>query len=145
MIEVNDIEIDEKKLGYEVYRENMANELGLVEIHAYHCSRCNYIWLPKDFDFNYNLRNNKTDEYLGHDLFFRDHQSHAPAKSRSWREIIPQRRLRKNHIFNGMDAEALEGLDKHLNYNRWITSLARYRALARQKGDKLTNKDVFQF
>jgi hypothetical protein len=44
-----------------------------------------------------------------------------------------------------MNAEALEGLDNHLDYNRWITSLARYRALMRQKGDKLTNKDVFQF
>jgi hypothetical protein len=41
-----------------------------------------------------------------------------------------------------MNAEALEGLDNHLDYNRWITSLARYRALMGQKGDKLTNKDV---
>jgi hypothetical protein len=53
--------------------------------------------------------------------------------------------IQNPYIFNNMNAEALEGLDNHLDYNRWITSLARYRALMRQKGDKLTNKDVFQF
>jgi hypothetical protein len=140
------IEVDKEQLGYEVYRENMASELGLVEIHAYHCSRCNYVWLPRDFDFNFNLRNNKTDGYWGHDLFFREPpKSCARCKSRSWRDIIPQRRLKKNHIFNDIGAEALEGLNNYLDYNRWITSRARYRALIKQKGDKLTNNDVFQF
>lgn len=140
------IEVDKDQLRYEVYRENMATELGLVEIHAYHCCRCNHVWLPKDFDLNCNLHNDKTDGYKGHDLFFREPpKSCARCKSRSWREIIPRRRLKKNHIFNEMDAEALKELDNYFDYNRWITSLARYRALMKQKGDKLTNADVFQF
>jgi len=80
------IEVDKEKLGEPVYRENMANELGLVEIHAYHCIRCNYVWLPRDFDLNFNLRNDKTDGYYGHDLFFREPpKSCARCKSRSWR------------------------------------------------------------
>lgn len=34
-------------------RENEADKLGLKHVWAYHCSRCNYVWLPKDFDFDY--------------------------------------------------------------------------------------------
>lgn len=30
--------------------EDEADEVGLVRLWAYLCSRCNYVWLPKDFD-----------------------------------------------------------------------------------------------
>jgi hypothetical protein len=33
--------------------ENLAGELGLVNIWAYHCYRCNYTWLPRDFDLGW--------------------------------------------------------------------------------------------
>jgi len=37
--------------------ENRASEIGAIETWAYHCYRCNYTWLPKDYDVNHsNLR-----------------------------------------------------------------------------------------
>ncbi|HJT48177.1 MAG TPA: hypothetical protein VJ729_08325 [Nitrososphaeraceae archaeon] len=35
-------------LGYD---DDNAAQKGMVAVWAYHCIRCNYVWLPKDYDF----------------------------------------------------------------------------------------------
>jgi hypothetical protein len=65
--------------------EKMASELGLVNVWAYHCSRCNYTWLPKDFDLGcrepFELEGSKS----GQELLYRPPpKSCARCKSRSW-------------------------------------------------------------
>ena len=32
--------------------EDRSGESGLMRVYAYHCSRCNYLWFPKDYDFH---------------------------------------------------------------------------------------------
>jgi hypothetical protein len=40
--------------GPDPEKEDRAAELGLIELWIYHCNRCNYTWLPKDFDYRGN-------------------------------------------------------------------------------------------
>jgi|SRR5947199_5939673 len=129
-------------MGYEIYRENKAYEFGLVNIYAYHCYHCNYTWLPRDFDFNWNYKSSKSDGYFGHDLFYREPpRSCARCKSKSWKENIPNRKPRSNNrIFEN------EGMNKLIDGRPWIGSRARLRALFRQtKKDSLSAKEILQW
>lgn len=79
---------EKEKLLYEYHQEDKAFELGLINIWAYHCKRCNYVWLPKDFDFDKKepFRKNSKWGIWGQDLFFRDSpKSCARCKSKSWK------------------------------------------------------------
>lgn len=69
--------------------ENMASELGLVNVWAYHCYRCNYTWLPRDFDLDssepFKMDRSKWLQ-LGQELLYRlPPKSCARCKSRSWK------------------------------------------------------------
>ena len=37
--------------------DELQYEKGLINIFAYHCKRCNYVWIPKDLDVQINLDN----------------------------------------------------------------------------------------
>jgi hypothetical protein len=141
-------EVDKEQMGYENYAEDKAYEFGLVNVYAYHCRRCNYTWLPKDFDFNW--REPFKGEmskwlYWGQDLFFREPPKVcARCKSKSWRKVFPQRKLKLHPIFKGedwIDEDKINDVGSGLN-RPWINSVARLRALTRQ--GKLTPKDIIQ-
>jgi len=135
------IKVNKQRMAYENYREDMAHEFGLTEIYAYHCQRCNYVWLPKDFDFNRHLFNKKTDGFWGHDLFFREPpKSCARCKSRSWKEVIPNRKLGKR--INRVLTDTMRISEEFINQSPWINSQARFRALDRQ--GNLTGKRIIQ-
>ena len=60
-----EIEIEEKSLL-----------MSMVHVYAYHCKRCNYVWLSKDFDYHTRpsfVENNEKVKwkYSGHDLLYR--------------------------------------------------------------------------
>lgn len=70
-------------MGRNLEIENIANELGLVSVYAYHCYRCNYTWLPRDFDLGWSEP--------GQELLHRPPpKSCARCKTRSW-NIPPYR------------------------------------------------------
>ncbi len=134
------IELDKNQMDDPQYVENIASENGLINVYAYHCHRCNYTWLPRDFDFNFFLSNDKTDGSWGHDLFYREPpKSCARCKSRSWKEVVPRRKLKLHPAFRGQE---WINEDK-INDTPWINSEARLRALNRQ--GKLTPKNILQF
>jgi hypothetical protein len=83
-----------------------SGEGGLERVYAYHCSRCNYVWLPKDYDFI-------IDDSEA--LFRRDPpKACARCKSKQWMSL----RSRKT---------------KHEGeYALSVSSVARLRALHRQ-------------
>ena len=64
-------------------KAELAAEIGLIKIWTYHCNcnRCNYTWIPKDFDFNGN-----------NDILFdiEPPKSCARCKSKYWNKT-PQR------------------------------------------------------
>lgn len=83
-----------EKLGNEYYREEKASELGLINIWAYHCNRCNHVWLPKNFDYDKyeSYRKDGRWAYHGQDLFFREPpKSCARCKSKYWKDLFMQR------------------------------------------------------
>ncbi len=89
-------EVDKNRMDDDKYVQNKAEEIGLINVWAYHCYRCNYTWLPRDFDFNWYLQNGKTDDYdWGPDLFYRE----ARCKSRSWKIPIALRKRKLHPIF----------------------------------------------
>jgi hypothetical protein len=70
----------------QIEKENKASELGLIKVWAYCCQRCNYVWPPRDFDFDMRLR--KGQNNLGEDLMYKDPpKSCARCKSRSWNTL----------------------------------------------------------
>jgi hypothetical protein len=120
-------------------RETMGvppNGSGLVSVYAYHCERCNYVWLPRDFDFNnfYLDNNDNADINRGRDLFSRKPpKSCARCKSRSWRDIIPKRKVKKNHVFS--KSKGWDELIRSYNVPRWVSSRARIRSIKRRTGE----------
>ena len=92
-------EIDKKLMNDEIYMENKAEEIGLLNLWAYHCYRCNYTWLPKDFDFNRRLKDDENYNYgWGHDLFYREPpKCCARCKSKSWNKEVPLLVLLERH------------------------------------------------
>lgn len=66
--------------------EDKAYELGLTKVWVYHCGRCNYVWLPKDFDIIGNRKLfNPEQKRFGEDLIFREPpKACARCKSRYW-------------------------------------------------------------
>jgi hypothetical protein len=89
---------DRCALCNENYAEGKGLEIGLVNVYAYHCNRCNYTWLPKDFDMlslagvMYN-KSGKSDGFSGHDLLYRElPKSCARCKSKSWNVLYPRRK-----------------------------------------------------
>jgi hypothetical protein len=79
---------DWNKMMYDVPRQERAYEYGLIQVYAYHCNRCNYTWLPKNFDLQrYTEQWGKTD--TGFDLLFRQPpKSCARCKSKYWKDIF---------------------------------------------------------
>ena len=78
----------------------------------------------------------------GNDLFFREPpKSCARCKSKSWSDLIPQRKPRKNHVLSGIWVTNGE-LERMRIEFPWITNKARLRALARQNRDTIDN--IFQ-
>ncbi len=63
-------------------------ELGLWECLVYHCNRCNYAWLPKDFEFTGGDRLMKAEPP----------KSCARCKSKYWRNV-PKRNMKYTHKF----------------------------------------------
>ena len=125
----------------------IAEEKGLVEVYAYHCYRCNYTWLPRDFDFDWHpsLKKDVKRDHWGEDLLDREApKSCARCKSRYWRTQIPNRKL-KLHPFlkdeKWINEKTINDIQSITNYP-WINSVARLRALKRQ--GKLTPKDILQ-
>ena len=90
------------KLTDSFYREERGSKLGLINIWAYHCNRCNHTWLPKDFDLDRAEAhshkkggNKKIGKWAieGQDLFFRQPpKSCARCKSKSWKNFSLKRR-----------------------------------------------------
>lgn len=76
---------------------NKAEKLGLRNLWAYHCNRCNYVWFHKDFDMSrdrYELGKRKIEivSDFGEDLFYREPQrACARCKSR-YRNTLPTRK-----------------------------------------------------
>jgi hypothetical protein len=72
-----------------------ASELGLVQVWAYHCQRCNHVWLPKDFDIGFHISMLKPGQKnIGEDLVFSDREhpkACARCKSKYWNRL-PYRR-----------------------------------------------------
>jgi hypothetical protein len=140
------IEVDKYKMGYELYREARAEERGLIQVYAYHCYRCNYTWLPRDFDFCWNYW--KTG-WWGDDLFYREPpKSCARCKSRSWKQHNAQRKLRIALEEGNLPEPILKEMNNpvsrlHKEHHPWMwSSVARLRALERQ--GKLTLNDIAQ-
>lgn len=135
-------EIGATGTGSELGLTEGGTELGLVETYAYHCYRCNYTWLPKDFDrlVFVGTRYGKQQKSWGEDLLYREPpKSCARCKSKSWKEIIPRRKLKQKHALESeiwISAELRNDLP-------WMTSVARLRALNRQ--GRLTPKNIRQF
>jgi hypothetical protein len=139
------IVVNKKQMGDSLYIQNKAEEFGLVKMYVYHCYRCNYTWLPRDFDLLPLvgvMKSGKTDGFSGHDLFYREPpKCCARCKSRSWKE--PQsRRKKKNSDVKTFIENELKFVKAHpsLLDHAWIDSVARLRALHRQ--NKLTAKDI---
>ena len=63
-------------------KDDIAAELGLWRVWAYHCNRCNYYWLPKDVDFSLNQ-----EEYM---FNTKPPKSCARCKSKYWNKL-PQK------------------------------------------------------
>jgi hypothetical protein len=107
--------IDKNKLSSDYrYRLQAAVELGLIPIWAYHCYRCNYTWLPKNFDARCAQYDNDNEE-----LFFRKPpKSCARCKSKYWKSGYMQR-ISKHAISDGY------------KYIREPTSITRCNALIR--------------
>jgi hypothetical protein len=147
------IEVDKILMGGNLYREERAEERGLVQVYAYHCYRCNYTWLPRDFDFCWNYY--KTG-WWGDDLFYREPpKSCARCKSRSWKHkfsYIKQRKdgrfhrkLKLHPTFEGedwIDEDKINDITSGY-HQPYMQNLARLRALERQ--GKLTYEDVTQY
>ena len=55
------------ELGFADEVGELAENKELIEVYAYHCYRCNYTWLPRDFDFNRrpSLKEGAKAEYFG--------------------------------------------------------------------------------
>jgi hypothetical protein len=128
----------------EAYRMDKADEMGLVEVYAYHCRRCNYTWLPRDFDYNWREPfEEEKSKWLwwGQDLFFREPpKSCARCKSRSWNIHFPLRKLRLNPV---LKAAGQEWMIKQQQDYPWVGNIARLRALARQADkDELSPRDI---
>jgi hypothetical protein len=71
-------------LGLTVPTDPRFNNISLVAIWAYYCKRCNYVWLPKDFDVS--MGQNGVAKG-GKDLLDRQPpKCCARCKSRSWQE-----------------------------------------------------------
>src|SRR5215475_9569414 len=126
-----DNEFINKRVSNEIEITNKAWEMGLVNVYAYHCFRCNYTWLPKDFDFNWRCGNNKWDDW-GQDLLYRQPpKSCARCKSRSWNNSIPRRKLRRNDLIESFVKNG--GVEReHIDDRPYFVSKARLRALERQ-------------
>jgi hypothetical protein len=135
------VKVEPEKLGYEQYREDVSLEMGLTAVYAYHCQRCNYTWLPRDFDID----NREKYNYTGHDLFYREHpRSCARCKSKSWKDVIPNRKLKVNPIFEGkkwINEDSINN-DNYMHF-AWINSTPRLKALNRQ--NKYTIKNIIQY
>ena len=90
--EKDTIEVDKELFlslirGPDPEKENKAAELGLWQVWAYHCMRCNYVWLPRDVDFS-----------LYHeDYMFNTEppKSCARCKSKYWNKV-PQRETKNS-------------------------------------------------
>jgi hypothetical protein len=107
----------------EYHREDRAGELGLINIWAYHCNRCNYTWLPKDFDFDKREPFRKDGKWgvWGQDLFFRKPpKSCARCKSKYWRLPFMQRKSKTAYV------------DEETGWIDEPTSMARFATLIRQ-------------
>jgi hypothetical protein len=83
--------IDKEQLSDRFFRYEMSRKLGLIQIYAYHCARCNFTWLPKNFDGSRTL-----DSWGNCDLFLREPpKSCARCKSKYWKKEYMQRRRNK--------------------------------------------------
>ena len=131
-----------RELGFTDEVGEMAEERGLVETYAYHCNKCNYVWLPRDFDRLFYTQNTQLKDW-GEDLLYRDApKSCARCKSRQGKDIIPQRKLKSNSP--ALKIKPIKDMVEKYgdNADRWFTSIARLRSLARQ--EKYTLSDIFQ-
>jgi hypothetical protein len=95
-------------LPFSIGLDQLMEDKGVVAVYAYHCHRCGYIWLPKDYDVS--------DENA---LHREPPKSCARCKSKSWKDIRMQRISKSAHV----------------DEDGWIeepTSIARFDALIRQ-------------
>ena len=82
--------LDEIKTNPLFKLQAKAGKLGLTNVWAYHCNRCNYVWLPKDFDMAHDRveMEKRKMEFVadfGEDLFYRKPpKSCARCKSKYW-------------------------------------------------------------
>jgi hypothetical protein len=119
----------------------LGEEKGLVAIYAYHCYRCNYTWLPRDFDFQWYIGKGEDAKEFGEDLLDREApKSCARCKSKSWKLLFP---LRNKKLYSTRFKDQKWITDEMINGHPWITSVPRMRALQRQ--GKLTPKSILGY
>jgi hypothetical protein len=84
--------------------EDKAYRLGLVNIWAYHCNRCNYVWLPRNFDYarsKWQIKDLPGWNDFGQDLIAAEPpKSCARCKSKYWRDGF-MRRVSKSARVDG--------------------------------------------
>jgi hypothetical protein len=86
--------------------EDRAAERGLTQVWAYHCQRCNYVWLPRDFDLAWYGEPKAHPEATkrGQDLLFREPPKVcARCKSRYWNRFPQRNTFHSNGVDHDMD------------------------------------------
>ena len=130
-----------RELGFNDEVGRLGESKGLIEVYAYHCYKCNYTWLPRDFDFLWSIGKkcgHPEQENFGEDLLHREPpKSCARCKSKYWKEMVPLRNLRRNHFLNEEEWFQVYGYRQ-----AWTANKARLRAL--DKHGKFTPKGVLQ-
>ena len=79
----------------------LATEKGLIEVYTYHCYRCKYTWLSRDFVFNLHPSIKKDTKCVdwGEDLLDREPpKSCARCKSKYWRTQVHNKEVKTSFM-----------------------------------------------
>ena len=123
------------------FKHPRMGKISLVAIWAYYCQRCNYVWLPKDFDVDFSK--------YGKDLLDRQPpKCCARCKSRSW-EHLPIGANRDYSQNSLARTRALERVEKQSpdydpQEDRYVNRLRKQFADNEEEADRQVDKYIIK-